>query len=92
MKLTLRSSFRIVAILEGISYILLLIATPIKYLLHNDQYVQFFGMPHGVLFILYVLLAIFIQKKMYWSNQELIIILLASIIPFGVFYIDQRYL
>ena len=92
MKLSLKNVFRIIAILEGTSYILLLIATPIKYLFHNDQYVQFLGMPHGILFILYIVLAFFIQKKMDWDNNALIIILLSSVIPFGTFYIDHRYL
>jgi len=91
VKLSLKNVFRLIAVLEGISYILLLIATPIKYLLNNEQYVQFLGMPHGILFILYILLAFFIQKKMDWNNKELILIMLASVIPFGTFYIDQRY-
>ena len=52
--------FRIVALLEGVSYILLLfIATPIKYLLNDPQYVKLLGMPHGVLFVAYVALAFF---------------------------------
>ena len=64
MRCTLKSIFRLIAILEGISYILLLIATPIKYLLDNDQYVKALGMPHGMLFIIYITLAFFLQKKM----------------------------
>ena len=84
--------FRFIAILEGFSYILLLIATPIKYLLHNEQYVKVLGLPHGILFILYLILAFLIQKKMDWNNKDLIIVILASIIPFGVFYIDYKYL
>ena len=48
--------FRVIAFLEGLSYILLLfIATPIKYILENDFYVQLLGMPHGVLFLIYLL-------------------------------------
>ena len=92
MRFTLKSVFRFIAILEGISYILLLIATPIKYLLDNEQYVKALGMPHGILFILYIALAFFMQKKMEWDNQSLIIIMLASMIPFGTFYIDYKYL
>ena len=48
--------FRIVSILEGVSYLLLLfIATPVKYLLGNESYVKMLGMPHGLLFIAYVI-------------------------------------
>ena len=89
---TMKIIFRIMAALEGISYILLLIATLIKYILDVEQYVKALGMPHGLLFILYVLLALFIQKKMRWSTKNLAIILISSIIPFGTFYVDYKYL
>lgn len=85
--------FRIVALLEGLSYILLLfIATPIKYLLEDPQYVKLLGMPHGILFMAYVVLAFMIRKDFKWTNKQFAIVLLASIIPFGTFYIDRKYL
>ncbi len=85
--------FRIIAILEGVSYILLLfIATPIKYLLHDPSYVKLLGMPHGLLFIGYIILAFMIKKDMLWDSKQFGIVLLASIIPFGTFYVDKKYL
>ncbi len=92
VKFTLKNTFRFIAILEGISYILLLIATPIKYFLHNEQYVKALGMPHGILFIIYITLAFFIQKQLDWDKKNFIIIMIASIIPFGTFYVDYKYL
>jgi integral membrane protein len=85
--------FRIVALLEGVSYILLLfIATPIKYILNEPQYVKLLGMPHGLLFVAYVSLALLFKKEFSWSKNTLLVVLLASIIPFGTFYIDKKYL
>lgn len=85
--------FRVVAFLEGISYILLLfIATPIKYLANDPQYVKLLGMPHGLLFIAYIALAIVIKPQFNWDNKTFTIVLLAAIIPFGTFYIDKKYL
>lgn len=85
--------FRIVALLEGISYILLLfIATPIKYLANDPQYVKLLGMPHGILFIAYIALAFVFKNDFSWNNKQFIKVLLASIIPFGTFYIDKHYL
>ncbi|MBU2921163.1 DUF3817 domain-containing protein [Winogradskyella psychrotolerans] len=85
--------FRIVALLEGVSYILLLfIATPIKYLYEDPQYVKLLGMPHGILFMAYVVIAVLISSDMKWPTRTLWIILLASIIPFGTFYIEKKYL
>lgn len=86
-------TFRIVALLEGVSYILLLfIATPIKYLGDDPQYVKMLGMPHGILFMAYVVMAVIISKDMKWSTKTLWIVLIASILPFGTFYIDKKYL
>ena len=91
--LTLLNGFRIIALLEGVSYILLLgIATPIKYFAGDDTYVGLLGMPHGILFIAYIALAILIAKELKWDNKTLAIVLLASIIPFGTFYIERKYL
>ncbi len=89
----MKNIFRIISILEGVSYLLLLfIATPIKYLQGNETYVKMLGMPHGLLFMLYIVLAIVIKKEMNWSNKTLGIVLLCSIIPFGTFYVDKKYL
>ncbi len=85
--------FRLIAFLEGISYILLLfIAVPIKYLADDPTYVKLLGMPHGVLFMAYIILSIYGKKKHKWNNLEFFIIGIASLIPFGTFYVDKKYL
>ncbi|NOY48612.1 MAG: DUF3817 domain-containing protein [Chlorobi bacterium] len=85
--------FRIIALLEGLSYILLLgIATPIKYFYNDPQYVKQLGMPHGLLFVAYIILAILLKNEQAWTKREFGYILLASILPFGTFYIDRNYL
>ena len=85
--------FRIIAFVEGISYLLLLfIAVPIKYLLANDSFVKLLGMPHGVFFIIYILLAIRFVLIKKTSIKDSMIILIASLIPFGTFYVDKKFL
>ena len=87
------AAFRVIAFLEGVSYILLLfIATPIKYFGDDPQYVKMLGMPHGLLFIAYIVIAVVISKDMKWSTRTLWIVLVAAVIPFGTFYIDRKYL
>ena len=89
----MKTAFRIISFLEGVSYLLLLfIATPIKYLQGNEAYVKMLGMPHGILFMLYIVLAIVLRKEMKWDSKSFTIILLCAIIPFGTFYIDKKYL
>lgn len=89
----MKNIFRIVSFLEGVSYLLLLfIASPIKYFQSDASYVKMLGMPHGILFMLYIVMAIVIQKQMKWNLKNLGIVLLASILPFGTFYVDKKYL
>ena len=54
--------------------------------------VKILGMPHGILFIGYVILAIMLKYELNWKSNTLIAVLVASIIPFGTFYIDKKYL
>ena len=85
--------FRIIALLEGVSYLLLLfVAVPIKYLCEDPQYVKMLGMPHGMLFIGYVILAFLLKSDYKWDAKPFIIVLIASVIPFGTFYVDRKYL
>ena len=85
--------YRLTAFLEGVSYILLIfIAVPIKYLLNEAVYVKILGMPHGVLFILYIVFSIIAKIKYNWNFRKFLVISLASLVPFGTFYIDKKYL
>jgi len=85
--------FRLVAFLEGLSYVLLLfIATPLKYLTDNPTYVKLLGMPHGLLFMLYIICVVMLKRDHDVIQANFKKILLASIIPFGTFYIDMNYL
>ena len=89
----MKDLFRIIALLEGVSYIVLLfIAVPIKYLLHDEFYVKMLGMPHGVLFMMYILLAFKIKNKMNWNLYGFSLVIISSIVAFGTFYVDSRYL
>ena len=90
---TFLNVFRLVAFLEGISYILLLfIATPVKYLAEDPKYVKLLGMPHGLLFIGYLILAFMFRNESNWNKSQFASVLIASIIPFGTFYVDRKYL
>jgi len=86
-------TFRIIAFLEGVSYLLLMAAAVYKRMPEgNDEYVQLLGMPHGLLFVAYIALAIFLQTTYKWNTKTFIVILLGSLIPFGTFYVDKKYL
>ena len=85
--------FRLITLLEGLSYILLLfIAVPLKYGAGDDFLFILLGMPHGILFMLYLVLAFYLKDSYKWKWQQTAIVFLASIVPFGTFYVDRKYL
>jgi integral membrane protein len=82
--------FRIISLIEGISYLVLVfIAMPLKYLDGNLLILKNVGMLHGVLFILFVVALIGFIKK-YKHEKELgIDFFVYSIIPFGFLLIEM---
>ena len=83
---------RIISYLEGISYVLLLfIAVPIKYYADDPSLVKLLGMPHGLLFVAFVIVSLMNSKKYDWSFIKTVFVLISSIIPFGTFYVDYKY-
>ncbi len=85
--------FKIIAFLEGISLLLLLFfAMPMKYIYEQPIFVKTIGMAHGLLFIAYILVAIMLKIEDKWEIKKFSIICIASIIPFGTFYIEKKYL
>ena len=85
--------FKILALVEGISAILLFFfAMPMKYIFDNPIYVKHIGMAHGVLFTLYIVFATILKFTQKWPVLKYLEICLASIPPFGTFYIEKKYL
>jgi len=87
--------FKITAILEGISYLVLfsnmLFIKPTNFALYKTLLYPI-GMSHGVLFIGYVLLAFLLKNAQKWNFKVFSIILIASLVPFGTFYVEKKYL
>jgi len=89
----MKNTFRIIALLEGGSYILLMsVGLYFKYQLGDPTYVKLLGMPHGLLFVSYLIIAFLIKDNEKWTGKDFGVIILASILPFGTFYVDWKYL
>lgn len=83
--------FRVIALVEGLSYLAILFVTmPLKYFLEMPGPNKVIGMAHGVLFILYILMALQLHFLLKWKKRLTFIVLLASIIPFGTFYLERK--
>lgn len=84
--------FRISAIAEGISFLVLLgIAMPLKYFAKLPLAVTIAGSIHGLLFITFMVLAwetkINYSKTTGWMGKAFI----ASILPFGTIVMDKHW-
>lgn len=83
--------FKIVAILEAISFLILLgVGMPMKYLYGDDSVVKMTGMPHGVLFVAYIILAFMIKSEKEWSAYKFLKICFLSLVPAGPFFIKHE--
>ena len=96
MKFNLKTAldqFRLIAILEGISYLLLLgIGMPLKYLAHITEVIKIMGWLHGVLFILYLITLVRVTLINRWSFIKMLTAFIASLLPFGTFVLDKKIL
>ena len=81
---------RIVAFLEGCSFLLLGLTMILKYqyVMHKPNYIV--GMAHGVLFIAYVLLVLQVAYLYKWSKTKIFWAFVASLVPFGTFYAEKH--
>jgi integral membrane protein len=82
---------RLVGFLEGLSYLLLLgVCMPLKYMFDMPEATKLVGMAHGVLFIYYCALVLWVSYKQKWSVVHTGWALLASLLPFGPFVADKK--
>ena len=85
------SVLRVVGILEGISFLVLLgIAMPLKYLANLPHTVAVVGGIHGGLFVIYVALAMLSTIAFRWPIWRLGQAIVASLVPAGTFWFDRK--
>lgn len=80
---------RIIAFLEGCSYLLLGFTMILKYKFSMPQPNYIVGLAHGILFVLYVGLLIQVSWIHRWGLLKVMGAFLASLIPFGTFWADK---
>ena len=82
---------RLIGLIEGVSYLVLLfVGVPLKRILGHPEMVEIVGPIHGGLFLLYVLAAALAARWPGLPPKLFLLTLVASILPFGPFFIDPR--
>ena len=90
--MTLIRAFRFIAILEGISYLLFGVTMPLKYMYEILEPNFYVGMAHGILFLAYCGLGLASAIHYKWKFGFSVMVFLASLIPFGTFFLHAKYL
>ena len=83
-------AFRIVAVVEAVTYLVLLGAVVLKRVLDGPDFVSVMGPIHGIAFLVYLVLVLRIRESQGWNLGRTIIVILASAVPFGGFWVERR--
>ena len=82
---------RIISLLEGISYLLLVfIGMPLKYQMDLPMPNKVLGMGHGILTMIFMAILIMVWNEKKITTDIAIKTFIASLIPFGAFYMEKK--
>ena len=85
------AKFRLIGLLEGLSFLLLLfVAMPLKYMAGEPMAVKVVGMAHGILFILFIASLYDNWSSYKWTLKFAALCIFCSILPFGTFWLDKK--
>ena len=82
--------FRMVALAEAISYLVLLAAVVVKRGLDGPDAVSVLGPIHGIIFLGYFVLTLLVREEQGWTGWQTVTVLLAAALPFGGFVVNNR--
>ena len=88
---TARAGMRWVAAAEAMSWLLLIVATVVKYAFGQPLGVQLLGPIHGTLFLLYLGAAALAWWSLRWSPRTVVIVVVDSFLPGGGFLVARRH-
>lgn len=81
--------FRVVALVEAVSYLILLVAVVAKYGFDAPIGVRVMGPVHGVIFLVYAGLAFTVREELRWSAQHTAAVLAAAVLPLGGYLVER---
>ena len=83
--------FRRLALAEAVTWALLLLGMVVKYgFAATDVLVRVFGMVHGVVFIAYCLVTLFVWVNQLWPAKTGLLALACAVPPFATVWFERR--
>jgi integral membrane protein len=87
---TFLQQLRVVAFLEGLSFVLLLfVAMPLKYYAGMPLAVRIVGSVHGLLFVVFCAALARAAIACEWPLRRSLLAFVSSLVPFGTFVFDR---
>ncbi len=83
-------AFWVVAVVEAVTYLLLLAAVLLYRVLEGPDFISFLGPVHGIAFLVYLVLALRIREGQGWGFWRTIAIIVAAAIPLGGFWAGRH--
>lgn len=84
--------FKVVAIAEAVSYLVLLGASVAKHVFDTPGAVPIMGPIHGLIFLTYLWLALLVREELGWRLTTTLMVVVAAVIPLGGLYVERRVL
>lgn len=82
--------FRVVALLEGLSFVVLLfVAMPLKYLADLPLAVRIVGSLHGLLFLVFLIALFRAASERRWPLSRSAVAFASSLVPFATLLFDR---
>lgn len=83
-------AFRAVAAAEAITGVLLALSMIAKYGFGRSEFTPVFGLVHGIVFVVYVAVALDRRTVLRWNAYRFAVALAAAFVPLGTYLVVER--
>ena len=85
------AAYRVAALVTGVGLLfLVLVAMPLRYLGDEPGLSQAYSPIHGLIFMAYVVVVIWVTSRRGWSPTKALLIILSGVVPFLSFFVERR--
>ena len=84
------NAFGITAFIEAVTYLVLLAFVIVKRVLDGPDLIRIPGMVHGIMALVYLVMALRIRDEQGWTLGRTLLVLLMSAVPLGGFWAGRH--
>jgi integral membrane protein len=85
------ATYRAASIVTGVGLLfLVLVAMPVRYLGDRPWLSETYSPIHGLIFMVYVVVVVWVSSRRRWSPGKAVLVVLAGVVPFASFFVERR--